>query len=294
MVIVRIWEGLGNQLFQYAFARSLVEKGYDVSLDLDKAYDSVFLKYKNNDTRNNTIEIFNITIESIDVDDYGRYRFVLRNSIKRKMFFILSKYKLWKYCFIENQYQHFLPDNEHLPKECYIKGWFQSEKYFKNIRNILLEELSLKKSFVFPEGIRKVLDNKAITPIAVHVRRGDYVRIGLALSHSYYKKAIHYIKNMCDNPYFVFFSEDSEWVKSKLEVWGCDETNSMICYGEGLADYEELVLMSKFRANIISNSTFSWWSAYLNQNIDKIVVAPNEKYWLRGQKGIIPEGWVTI
>lgn len=294
MVIIRIWEGLGNQLFQYAFARSLAEKGYDVKLDMDKSYDDIYIKYKNNDVRQNALNKFTISLDSINVDEYGKYQFLLRNSNKNRIIYKLSMCGLWKYKFLENKYQHYMNENEAIPKHCYIKGWFQSEKYFENIRNILLDEIKLKKKLSVPDSVSEILMNTQMTPVAVHVRRGDYVRVGLALSHMYYKKAIRYMKRKYENPFFVFFSEDHEWIQSKLSLWGCNETNSLLCQNMNLNDYEELILMSMFKSIIISNSTFSWWSAYLNQNADKIVIAPNEKYWIKEQSGIVLDDWITI
>lgn len=87
MVIVRIWEGLGNQMFQYAFARSLQAKGIEVSLDLDKAYDEMFVKYKDNAVRENSIQNFNISIPSIDVCKYKKYEYIYQDTILRKMQF---------------------------------------------------------------------------------------------------------------------------------------------------------------------------------------------------------------
>ena len=97
MVIVRIWEGLGNQMFQYAFARSLQAKGIEVSLDLDKAYDEMFVKYKDNAVRENSIQNFNISIPSIDVCKYKKYEYIYQDTILRKMHFFLGKHSLWKY-----------------------------------------------------------------------------------------------------------------------------------------------------------------------------------------------------
>ena len=74
IIIVRIWEGLGNQLFQYAYARALKERGLDVRLDLNKAYDDAFLKNPSHDVRQSGIQHFNITLPEMDVDPYGKYR----------------------------------------------------------------------------------------------------------------------------------------------------------------------------------------------------------------------------
>ena len=99
MIIVRIWEGLGNQMFQYAYARALKEKGMDVRLDLNKAYDNTFEKYRNNAQRENHIQNFRISLPSIDMGQYRRYEYLSRDTWLKKSVFWLQSHLLWKYRF---------------------------------------------------------------------------------------------------------------------------------------------------------------------------------------------------
>ena len=105
LLIIRIGEGLGNQLFEYAYARAWKEKGLDVRLDMNKTYDDAFIKYKNNDPRENCIQNFNITLPEIDVTAYRKYNYLKQETIKDKIIFHLAKHKLWKYKFYEEPMQ---------------------------------------------------------------------------------------------------------------------------------------------------------------------------------------------
>ena len=287
MVIVRIWEGLGNQMFQYAFARSLQAKGIEVSLDLDKAYDEMFVKYKDNAVRENSIQNFNISIPSIDVCKYKKYEYIYQDTILRKMQFFLGKHSLWKYRFYEEIKQGYSGKSARIKGNCYVKGWFQSERYFNSIRGILLKEFVPKEKITIPTELHSIL--KGSESVSIHVRRGDYVKANRAMNAAYYKKAIRLIKKSYKDPYFIVFSDDLAWTKENLIL---NERCIYVNENKALNDYEELFIMSRCKSNIISNSTFSWWAAWLNQNKEKNVIAPRS--WLEGQKNIVPNGWIVL
>ncbi len=287
MVIVRIWEGLGNQMFQYAFARALQAKRIEVSLDLDKSYDEMFVKYKNNAVRENSIHNFNISIPSIDVRKYKKYEYIYQNTRLRKILFFLGKHSLWKYRFYEERKQCYSEKSARIKGDYYVKGWFQSEKYFKNIRGILLKEFVPKEKVTIPSELHSIL--RESESVSIHVRRGDYVKTNRVMNIAYYKKAIGLMKKIYRNPYFVVFSDDIVWTKDHI---GLNERCFYVNENKTLKDYEELFIMSRCKSNIISNSTFSWWSAWLNQNKEKNVIAPRS--WLEGQKNIVPNEWIVL
>lgn len=287
MIIVRIWEGLGNQMFQYAYARALKEKGMDVRLDLNKAYDNTFEKYRNNAQRENHIQNFRISLPSIDMGQYRRYEYLSRDTWLKKSVFWLQSHLLWKYRFYEEQVQCYSDKTAKIKGDYYVKGWFQSERYFRDIRDILLKEFVPKQKIRISKGLHEILN----TPesVSLHVRRGDYVKANIALNKIYYEKAIDYIQENYTNPIFVVFSDDLEWVKKNIQINGkCIFVNEE----KKLKDYEELFIMSRCRTNIISNSTFSWWAAWLNPNKDKVVIAPRK--WLDGQRDIVPDDWLIL
>lgn len=287
MVIIRIWEGLGNQMFQYAYARALKEKGIDVRLDMDKSFDDMFAKYKNHAQRNNSIQNFRLSIPSIEMSQYEKYNYIKQDTAVRKAVFWLGSHSLWRYRFYEEKVQAYSAKSARIRGNCYVKGWFQSEQYFKNIRAILLKEFMPRKKICISKRIKEALESPQ--SVSVHIRRGDYVRIRQELGRAYFRQAIEYMKQVYTDPVFLIFSDDLAWVKRNMEI------NGRYCYvnDEGrLKDYEELFIMSRCRSNIISNSTFSWWAAWLNPNKEKTVIAPRK--WMETQGQIIPDEWTVL
>lgn len=183
-----------------------------------------------------------------------------------------------------------------LPKHGGIvyKGYFQSEKYFKHNRSLIiklfspstedLEYISSKYSFI--------LDKKTIS---IHIRRGDYLNLPNhhpLPSLEYYSKSIDLILSQKKIDKYVVFSDDIEWCKN---VFG---DNSDIFYIQNEPDYIDLYLMSLCTHNIIANSTFSWWGAWLNTNPKKIVISP--KTWFGKARmnlntsDLLPDTWIKL
>ena len=177
----------------------------------------------------------------------------------------------------------------HYIKNSDLVGYFQSEKYFKNCKDLI------RKYFTFADSL---IDYNIINPVenscSIHVRRGDYVNLqdyhpfpGM----DYYRNAISYMKNKGVNIFYIF-SDDIEWCKEHFSY--IDE----IIYVEGNIDIKDLALMSICKNNIIANSSFSWWGAWLNGNENKIVISPS--VWFGpSKKGVITEdlyceGWIKM
>lgn len=168
---------------------------------------------------------------------------------------------------------------------CY-NGFFQSEKYFPDkefITNLfspskfVIDQLS-KYNDLLTQG----------TTCAIHVRRGDYLKfshVHFLQPLDYYKKGIETIKA----DYYLFFSDDLQWCKENFK-------GSNYYFIED-KDYVELFLMTKCDHNIISNSSFSWWGAWLNENKNKVVIGPNKWFGSainHGTSDVIPESWIKI
>ena len=275
IIIVRIWEGLGNQLFQYAYARALKERGLDVRLDLNKAYDDAFLKNPSHDVRQSGIQHFNITLPEMDVETYGKYRYLSQNTLKDKALCKMAKCGLWKYGFYEERVNkrgavpRYSLSAANRKGSCYIKGWFQDERYFSAIRRKLLKEITPRDKVQISAELRQALAYREC--VSLHVRRGDFVKSKRALDAGYYKRAIMYMRRHLREPLFLVFSDDLDLVRKHLDVGdNCIYVNE----GRNLQDYEELFIMSSCQNNIIANSTFSWWGAWLNRNPKKMVIAP--------------------
>lgn len=201
--------------------------------------------------------------------------------------FFLAGHFLWKYRFYEEKKQKYNLKSANISGNCYVKGWFQSEYYFSDIKGILLREFVPKEKIRISRKMRDAINNEE--SISIHVRRGDYVRINNVVGKNYYQKAINIMRKKYKNPIFLVFSDDMTWAKNNLEI---DEKCIWVNEDRKLQDYEELFIMSRCKSNIIANSTFSWWAAWLNRNEDKCVVAPQK--WFPTQGEITPKNWILI
>ena len=284
MIVVRIWEGLGNQMFQYAYARLLSQMGFSVCLDLDKAYDEFFDRDRRQKSREVAIHNFNIALKSIDVKRTKKYGYLKRKTLLDKLIFELSRDGKWFYNFWDESYAK---ETWSIQGNCYVKGWFQNPLYFNEIRGMLLKEFTPKKKIKISSQLKTMLQRRQT--VSVHIRRTDYVSIHCALKWDYYEKALSMIKAYYQNPIFIVFSDDYEWAKQHMPL---DEDCYYIDENECLEDYEQLLVMSCCKSNIIANSTFSWWAAWLNRNPDKNVIMPSK--WLKGQEKLIMKEWNVI
>ncbi len=291
MIIVKLKRGMGNQMFQYALGRRLVEDlKSPLKLDI-----SGFERQSQIDTKReyelhhfNILEDFANSEEIIKARDRWGFLSRLYQAINTKIF----------------REQHVGYDPRLLNKkgDIYLDGFWHSEKYFQSIREIILRELALKTSLssvgmaAAAEIEKATAEGKA--SVSLHVRRGDYVTNLKAkkyhglITTEYYGGAIEILRNKVGEMKIFLFSDDIEWVKRNIPLQDAHYfvTNPSIPF------YEEVHLMSLCDHNIIANSSFSWWGAWLNQNLNKIVIAPRK--WLaktgNDYYNEIPESWLKI
>jgi len=261
MIIVKIIGGLGNQLFQYATARAIAYKNNDVFfLDIEG--------FKNYNLRKFRLNLLQLYIEFADKKNIyklrgydGLWRKIL-NKLNIDIIRPKTYYKEKIFCSFEESVFYF--------KNIYLDGYWQNEKYFYDIKNILQKEIVPKKlSLDAQRYLHQIQKNNSIS---IHVRRGDYLKlkhIYKILDTEYYKKAIKIIESKISNPHYFIFSDDIEWCKNNLGIEGT--------YVYNTKDIEDLYLMKNCKHNIICNSTFSWWAAWLNENKVKIIITP--KIW---------------
>lgn len=300
MIIVRLKGGLGNQMFQYAIGRTLAYKNNDkLALDL-----TPFLNQNEKDSlREYSLSVFNINAELTTLSKIGQnfpLIFFLKNIsyviTKIKKITKLQKYIREK----DSKYFQFQKKNLSLSGNTYLNGYWQNEKYFKDIEHIIRQDFTFKNK---PDNKNyQVLDKiNATNSVSLHIRRGDYVnnyRISKrfnVLSLDYYKKAINLVFEKINSPVFFVFSNDIPWVKENLNL----HKNFYFIDHNQTKDYEDLRLMSNCKHHIIANSTFSWWGAWLSENDGKIVIAP--KQWLTkegvdetGGVDIVPNEWIKL
>jgi hypothetical protein len=186
-----------------------------------------------------------------------------------------------------------------LPSNCYLTGYWQSEKYFymheEAIRNIYSFKTQMgEKNKSIAEEINKC------NSIAVHIRRGDTATTeGITkdmmarIPMEYYNNALEYMKKRVDNPVIFVFSDDIEWARSNLDF---PLKSYFIDHNKKMENYNDMRLMSLCKHNIIANSSFSWWGAWLNKNKDKQVVAPRR--WFKcetfNSSTVVPRGWKLL
>mgnify|MGYP001809691657 CR=1 FL=1 len=286
-IIIKLNGGLGNQMFQWALARMLqVVTGMDIYLDM-----SYFDK---NYARPYQLNVFRIKPNKIE-DSATKLKlkviWTLRSFLNEKKFLGYTLYSEKQFNF-EKRISKIAPNT-------YIEGFFQSELYFGCIDNDLRDDFQFVELL---EGAnKKIIDKlKTLESISIHVRRGDYVQkkryenIYASCGLDYYKRAVDYIAQRCNQePALLIFSDDIEWVKKNLKLeYPC----TFVSHNNGSQSYKDMQLMSLCTHNIIANSSFSWWGAWLNKNPNKIVVAP--KKWFNDeeivQTDVIPKTWVQL
>jgi len=287
MVKIKLTGGLGNQMFQYVMARAVAIRN-NTDLDLDISW---FKKIKGNTSRKYNLDDFNIKGEIIETSLFSK--------IKSKIYFWELNKPYSKRKFIkEEKIFNFNPEILKISGDVYIEGYWQSEKYFKDIEDVIRKDFTLKDKFSdIGENLKKQILN--CEAVSLHIRRGDYLSNAEAnnfhglCSLDYYNKAVSIISEKVKDPVFFIFSDDIEWVKENLKI------NFPMIFIEnsfGLKDTEELILMSLCKHYIIANSSFSWWGAWLGNNKNKLVLSP--KKWVNDNnievKDLIPNEWILI
>ena len=282
LVVVKLMGGLGNQMFQYTFGKSLELKTnmkvlFDDSWFTD-AKNSI-VNEKNENSQGVIIRNYNLNIFNNNIN------FIPREQIRKCKKHI-------------NQKNAFLYDSNLFKKQknVYYEGYFQNEKYFSSIKDFIKNEFSFPKILptdVFNQEIIQKIQ-KTENSVFIHIRRGDYLNLAdWALPTEYYKKAILYINTHVKNPsYFIFGQDCEEYVKTELNLdipyTIIGNTNS-----NNNEDWKDMVLMEKCKHAIVANSSFSWWAAWLGKaNSEGIVVAPTP--WLHEDDDVICDNWVKI
>lgn len=290
MIIVKLLGGLGNQMFQYAIGRSLaIRNNTDLKLDI-----SLY------QTEQEGMEKRKYELNCFALEDCffasAHDLFWIENRKSKRLLKKIIPIKRWMRV-IKEKSPEFDLSILNLPDNVYLDGYWNSEKYFLKVKD------SIKKEFVFKGQISS--ENKellilitSVESISLHIRRGDYVNDYKTLQHhglcdiDYYSKAIETIGDKVQSPYFFVFSDDLEWAKTNLKL-----KYPVVYIDNNRKDdsFWDMYLMCKCKHNIIANSTFSWWGAWLNENPNKIIIAPQK--WLNANfntDDIVPNRWIKI
>lgn len=290
MVIVQLTGGLGNQLFQYAMGLTLATLR-NTKLKLDVSF------FETYEWHEYSLTPFNInasiaTKAEVEQLQNKKYSYVQR--IKQKLFNAMP---------ITVVEDNLLYNTIYLNagENTYYQGYWQCEEYFKHLRSVLLKEFSIKiPPSNYNAQLLQSIANSA-NAVSLHIRRGNYVNVDKVnkvhgtTALNYYEHAVQLIVSKCESPVFYVFSDDIAWVKENIKL----HANQVFVDGnDDKTDYEDLRLMTACKHNILANSTFSWWAAWLNVNPNKIIIAP--KQWFADTEKnkealhIIPSNWIKL
>jgi hypothetical protein len=299
--IVKLTPGLGNQLFEYAVGRS-VALHHGTTLKLDRTH---LLEDQYQLSHFSIQEHFATPSEITALTGEGKrgvnkliFDFRQRNRpYFRRSHFVEPNY--FDRAFGRHAIEHRLTYDSNIlrtPKDVYLEGYFPTEKYFKPISDLIRREFKLRNRL----GTRNQDIAKSIQQtesVSVHVRRSDYLypinsfTLG-NLTMAYYEKCVQMVDDRLKSPHFFIFSDDPEWVTRNFDL-GHPTT---IVSNKESRNYEDLALISSCKHNIVSNSTFSWWGAWLNQNPAKLVLAPDPWYAssIIKSSDIVPDDWIRV
>lgn len=283
MNIIWIDGGLGNQMFQYALALKQQQMGKTVKIDVTKYAEH----HWHNDFELD--QVFGLECPFADLEEIKKLGYRKANRWTE----FLRKTPFAKKTIYNHEAYSF--DAQVLDLDgYYIEGYWQSEQYFSDI------EETIRKTYVFPElkqDWQKELAQsmRETHSVSVHIRRGDYLNypnLNGICTLDYYKNAMNYFrdryqKNVC----FYIFTNDFEWAKSHFK----DEDCCFVQGNTGKESYRDMQLMSLCEHNVIANSSFSWWGAWLNANKEKTVIAPEK--WVNSEEdttAVVPENWMKM
>jgi hypothetical protein len=292
MIIVKLMGGLGNQMFQYAAARSLAWK-HGTSLKMD-------LTFLESDQEGNTLRIFELDNFCISAGIASSWEIALlsgRSSTKLRSAAASILHKLAGFTLYGEKWFQFDPIVLRLPDNVYLEGYWQSERYFADNKEIIRKEFTLKTPL---EGLNQNVAEEilAVNAVSLHVRRGDYVSDKkISEQHGvcdleYYRRAIDRVVQTLKDPCFFVFSDDPEWVADNIKL---RQPVRYISHNGSMA-HEDLRLMSMCKHHVIANSSFSWWGAWLSTCHEKLVISPNKWFnsYNLNTKDLIPKAWIRL
>lgn len=299
MIISKIEYGLGNQLFQYALGRRIAEEKKE-TLFLDLSWYEKFDDKNGLTKREFLLNNFNTNFQKYNSSTAYRFekkgvfkKILLKiRKINHRLYLKTGLFESWAF-----RQSGLNPINEAIKtkKDIYLKGEWLTEALISPIQNILQKELTLKTK---PNKTNKLLLDQInnSNSVLVHIRRGDYVAkrmhdLGGICTEKYFNEAIALIEDKINAPHFYVFSDDINWARNAF-----GETKFTYISGNENTPEEDLRLMMSCKHAIISNSTFSWWGAWLIKNSDKVVICPS--IWNKQKKhlidNLIPNNWHKI
>lgn len=297
MIIQRLRGGLGNQLFQY-FAVKNLGRIFETQVKFDLG------QYKRDPRRKSELHKLSLEAEEASEDDIAPFlgKSSARKYLDRRTFYFFNRHVF------AQPYFHFVGRFFKLKPPVYLSGYWQDEHYFRDIRTQILE--SVEPAQPLSDQNKNWIEKMSGASVSVHIRRGDYLSKDYSghyklVGKSYYDQAFEEINLRVGDVNFFFFSDDIEWCR---KTFAHMPNSYFVSNNTGEQSFLDLYLMSKCAHNIIANSTFSWWGAWLNANTDKVVIAPERRFRRKIQRGLlavypsrlyleksyIPQDWITL
>lgn len=291
MIIVKLKGGLGNQLFQYAAARSLALR-HAAELKVDITFLGPSRRYGLDRFMTRAAIASPEEITMLTGERRGLQQFV---RTVREVF--SGEGKAGRNTYLEPHF-HYDAGLGSAPDNTYLDGYWQSERYFKEIEGTIRSEFRLR---VAADDVNQKTATaiRAVNAVSLHIRRGDYATCsethevhGLC-PLDYYEEATRIISARVSAPVFFVFSDDPGWVRENLFL---DAPMTIVSHNGTELGEEDLRLISLCRHHIIANSSFSWWGAWLNPSTEKIVIAPRR--WFNkadiDTADLLPPAWMSI
>lgn len=304
MIVTKLHAGLGNQMFQYAAGLALAERRRTV-LKLDVSW---FAERPDCEAHNRyALSCLNVTEQFATAAETSPFAPLVLSRSERLLVAVARRLRLHRFAdqYVGGRTWHrpptfaHYPAFEHLPDGSAIDGYFQSEKFFASVANLL----RLHFSFRYPPTPEVAAVSARIRSgpsAAVHFRRGDYVRnpefavkMGV-VDHGYYREAVRLLRARSPGAKLYIFSDDIETVAREFAPPGPHEFVRCV---QPWHAYDKIRLMAECEHIAISNSSFAWWAAWLNPSPDKLVIAP-DPWFARNSaddhRDVVPDSWQRL
>lgn len=296
MVIVKPIGGLANQMFPYAVGRRLAMQ-LGTELKLDKSGFEVYKLSNDLAYRSYGLDAFSISAPDATSEEIARLKECQLTGVKAILHKMLHSKPPRPSSYVREKSFHFDQGILNLKGDIYLEGNWCSYKYFEGVEHELRKDFEFRNP-PFGKNAELIEEIRSVNSVSVHVRRGDFAhdnkinQIYGTCSLGYYRECIEKVSERVDSPKFFVFSDEPQWVKENLSV---PFPVSIVDHNHA-SPHEDMRLMSLCKHNIIANSGFSWWGAWLNANSDKIVCTPRNWFVTNkyDTKDLVPADWLRL
>jgi hypothetical protein len=309
MIIVCLQERLVNVLFQYALGRHLALRN-NAPLQLDFSTYLAGFGYRKFSPQDllDLLGYFNLSADMLLPPMKRWFRHIgglvppLRKALRWAYEREFNHLTMFREPPLHST--HFFPDVLNLPNNAFLTGFFQNQAYFNAIETTIRADLTINMDRLPLRSLSALVDKiRTTNSVAINVRRGDYLnKYNRALNHvcdlNYYLNAVNVIKERVEQSHFFVVSDDITWCQAHLQtITPVDFVDTRRFRKQ--APLLDFYIVSSCRHQLIANSSFSWWGAWLNSNPDKQVIVPNR--WFNdpvmsadAMEGLIPSEWIRV